>query len=149
MTDKTDVAIRDKKGRFVAGHGSISPGRPTRARETRYLQALTDTVTMDDWILIVRRAIEDAQNGSHPARRWVADYLVGPPIKQSELTVSGDVSLTGPSLDRRMRLIMATLVAAMVNSEDEQLSALVASLDTSNVIDGEIVGQNEETEESE
>jgi hypothetical protein len=147
MGKGTKIAVRDKQGRFVAGHGSISPGRPSRAKETRYLQIMHDVVDDETWAKICARAAQDAIDGSHPARRWLGDYMVGPPIKQSQVTVSNTLSLTGPALDRRVKQIMAVFAAVLVTEDDteentEQIGQS-SMIDDRNVIDGEIVKNDE------
>jgi hypothetical protein len=47
--------------------------------ESDYLKTLADTVPPDRWAAIVARAVEQALAGDHTARRWLGDYLAGPP----------------------------------------------------------------------
>lgn len=72
------MVVRDSNGRFGKGHQG-GPGRPKREKEAQYLQMLTDTVTPEKWQAIVNKAYEQAAEGDQAARRWLSDYLLGPP----------------------------------------------------------------------
>lgn len=78
--------VRDKKGRFVPGVSGNPKGRSTKTKEERYLDILISTVTEQDWQAIVRRAVSDAIKGDSTARKWLADYLIGPPVERKEVT---------------------------------------------------------------
>ncbi len=77
--------VRDKNGRFIKGN-SGGPGRPRKDREVEYYRILSTRCTVDDWHAIIDRAIRDAKSGDAVARRWLADYLIGPPVERKELT---------------------------------------------------------------
>lgn len=81
----SDGAGRDVKGRFVVGNKG-GPGRPAKEREERYFEITTHTVTYDEWCKIIEKAAEQARRGSHQARKFLADYLLGPPAQRHELT---------------------------------------------------------------
>lgn len=66
---------RDDKGQFVEGNGG-GPGRPPREREVKYLQSLTERVTLESWEAIVDQAITDALAGDRHARDWLSKYLL-------------------------------------------------------------------------
>lgn len=80
-----DLGGRDANGRYVKGHKS-NGGRAPVMREVRYYDILKSTVTFDDWKSIVERAVNDAKRGDGVARKWLADYLIGPPIERKEVT---------------------------------------------------------------
>lgn len=67
---------RDANGQFAKGNPG-GPGRPPRATETDYLNALTEVVTLDDWRQIGARAVADAKTGDKAAREWLSKYLIG------------------------------------------------------------------------
>ncbi len=73
---------RDSQGRFQPGNAG-GPGRPRRATEREYLAALRDGCSADDWHEIVQRAVRDAKQGDHSARKWLGAYLVGEPGSRS------------------------------------------------------------------
>ena len=69
---------RDSNGRFQKGRKG-GPGRPRRAIESDYLAKLSEAVLLSAWQEIVAKAVEDAREGDHAARVWLANYLVGKP----------------------------------------------------------------------
>lgn len=78
---------RDANGRFVKGGESGNPkGRPSKTREARFLEITLQTVTFDDWAQIVGKAKEQAKRGDSVARKWLSDYLIGPPVQRQEIT---------------------------------------------------------------
>ena len=81
--------VRDKKGRFIKGVSGNPKGRSQKSREERYLDILVSTVTEQDWQAIIQRAIGDAKKGDNTARKWLADYLIGPPVERKEVTGAG------------------------------------------------------------
>jgi hypothetical protein len=81
--------VRDKKGRFVKGVSGNPRGRLPKSREQRYLDILVATVTEQDWQQIITRAIADAKKGDTAARKWLADYIIGPPVERKEISGAG------------------------------------------------------------
>ena len=77
---------RDEKGRFVKGVSGNPKGRPAREIEESYRAILLDEVTPDDWRAIVRKAKEQAKRGDISARKFIADYIIGPPVERKEIT---------------------------------------------------------------
>ncbi len=75
---------RDENGRFVKGNGG-GPGRPKREREVEYYRILQTAVSPEDWQLIVNKAVSEAKRGDAVARKWLADYLIGPPVERKEI----------------------------------------------------------------
>ncbi len=69
---------RDPDGRFQKG-GKGGPGRPRRAIEIDYLAKLSEAVPLSVWQEIVAKAVEEAREGDHTARAWLAGYLCGKP----------------------------------------------------------------------
>jgi hypothetical protein len=84
MSTSTD---RDANGRFRPGHPG-GPGRPRRAVEADYLAALSEAVTVETWMRIVARAVEDAEQGDAKARAWLSSYLVGKPAGDALLMLA-------------------------------------------------------------
>ena len=82
---------RDAKGRFVKGNpgNPNAKGRPKKAREERYYEIAMSTVTYDDWKAIIKKAAQQAKKGDSMARKFLADYLVGPPQQRLDLTSGG------------------------------------------------------------
>lgn len=76
---------RDENGRFAKGNKG-GPGRPNKARETRYYEIAMLAVTFEQWKKIIQRAGSDAESGDAAARRFLADYLLPTPAQRLELT---------------------------------------------------------------
>lgn len=91
---------RDKAGRLLPGHGLKSPGRKPRQVEERYFELLKKSVTDKDWSEIIERAMQQAKKGDGMARKFLADYLIGPPPQRFEHSGSSD---GGPILIRVVR----------------------------------------------
>ena len=79
--------VRDDKGRFATGNGG-GPGRPKKEREVEYYRIMQTLCTSSDWATIVAKAVEQAKRGDAVARKFLADYLIGPPVERKE--ISGD-----------------------------------------------------------
>jgi len=83
------MSDRDARGRFVKGNGASKGnggGRPPKKREERYYEITISTVTFSDWERIVQKAAEQAKRGDSTARKWLADYLVGTPEQNINIT---------------------------------------------------------------
>ena len=48
-----------------------------RSVEADYMRALSDALGLEDWSVIVTKAVEDAKAGDPKAREWVARYALG------------------------------------------------------------------------
>lgn len=66
---------RDRKGRFTKGNPG-GPGRPPREREVAYLAAVKDSVPVNEWVRIVRKAVEQARRGDRHARQFVCELVL-------------------------------------------------------------------------
>lgn len=77
------MAQRDENGRFIKG-SSGGPGRPPKKREERFLEITLSAVTYKDWEEIVKKALKQAKTGDATARKWLSDYLIGPPTQRIE-----------------------------------------------------------------
>ena len=85
---------RDKNGRFVKGCKSISPGRPKQKREDRFMAITQSACTFADWRKIVKKAVEQAVEGNTAARKWLSDYLLGPPPQRIEYSAPEGITVT-------------------------------------------------------
>jgi hypothetical protein len=92
---------RDHCGRFAPGNCG-GPGRPRRATEAEYLQALSSIVSLADLVAIARRAVADAKKGSARARDWVSKYLLGDPSSKPPSDIC-DWKRVSQALLRRIR----------------------------------------------
>jgi hypothetical protein len=77
---------RDEKGHFVKGVSGNPKGRSPKQREVQYMDALASCVSIDDWKEIITKAVTDAKRGDNVARKFIADYLIGPPVEKKEIT---------------------------------------------------------------
>ena len=73
---------RDRGGRFAPGNAG-GPGRPRRATERAYLDALTEACPPETWKLIVESAVMNAGRGDRYAREWLSSYLMGRPTGEA------------------------------------------------------------------
>ena len=87
------VTERDENGRFIKGHSGNPNGRPKKDRERRYYEIMQSACTFKEWRIIVQRAVEDAQKGDAAARKWLSDYLLGPPPQKLDVMQSGEVTI--------------------------------------------------------
>ena len=78
-----DKLARTEKGHWLPGQRSPNPkGRPSRKKEEKYLQAMVQFVSVDDWLEVVEKALADAKEGQASARNWLSNYLIGKPKQQ-------------------------------------------------------------------
>ena len=81
---------RDANGRFVKG-GDGGPGRPPKKKEERFMEISISAVSLKDWREIVKKAVDQAKRGDTQARRFLADYLIGPPQQRLDVTSGGEI----------------------------------------------------------
>jgi hypothetical protein len=80
---------RDNNGRFVKGVSGNPRGRLPKPKEEQYYRVLVTRCTNRDWKAIIDKAIEQAKRGDAVARKWLADYIVGPPKQDIDVTSAG------------------------------------------------------------
>jgi hypothetical protein len=86
---------RDTQGRFLPGNklavGNRGGGRPPKDREARFYEILTTACTYKEWREIVKTAVAQAKGGDKDARKFLAHYLIGPPVQKVAMsTVNWD-----------------------------------------------------------
>lgn len=82
------MALHDENGKFAKGNPG-GPGRPKKEREQKYYEITLTAVTFDEWKAIVIKAKDQAKRGDAVARKWLSDYLLGPPIQRTEHEITG------------------------------------------------------------
>ena len=108
------MADRGPDGKFLPGHrASVGNrgGRPRRSTEEKYLRALSDSVSLDDWRAIALRAVEQAMAGDKDARAWLGNYLIGKPTEYQVI----DADVESDSVSDLLAEIHSAL-----SGEDEQ-----------------------------
>ena len=83
------MAERNENGQFVKGHPG-GPGRPKKTKEEKFYKATISTVTLKDWREIVKKAADMAKRGDAPSRKWLSDYILGPPQQKMDVTSAGE-----------------------------------------------------------
>jgi hypothetical protein len=91
---------RDENGRFVKGVSPNPKGRPPKEREEKYHNVLLTSVSFVDWERIVQKARDQALKGDAVARKWLSDYLIGPPVQRNEHTGADGGQLVITILER-------------------------------------------------
>jgi stage V sporulation protein SpoVS len=81
------VIEHDGRGKFAKGNRG-GPGRPKKEREEKFYEILVTSVSASDWQAIISKAVDQAKRGDAVARKWLADYLIGPPIEKKEISGS-------------------------------------------------------------
>ena len=89
---------RNPDGTFAKGHTKTG-GRSKRAREERYYEITINTVSFADWQAIVAKARDQAKKGDSVARKWLSDYLVGPPVQKNETNLTGEIAFVDETTD--------------------------------------------------
>ena len=79
---------RDEHGRFRKGYKG-GPGRPRREVEEEYREAFLRVVSITDVEEVIVRALRDAKKGDNVARKFLFDYLIGPPVERKDITSGG------------------------------------------------------------
>lgn len=81
----------DQNGKFKKDNPG--GGRKPREAELERLDLLRKCVTTADAKAIVVKAIEQAKRGDAVARKWLWDYLVGPPPQRFEGPDGGPLAI--------------------------------------------------------
>ena len=83
------MAERDAKGRFIKGQSGNPEGRSPKERELQYREIMLSACTPTKWKDICDKAVFQATRGDSVARKFLADYIMGPPPQKTELTGEG------------------------------------------------------------
>ena len=78
--------MSDNIGQFKPGQSGNPNGRPSKPKEEKFFKTTLSAVSLSDWREIVKKAVEQAKRGNPSARKWLSDYLIGPPVQKQELT---------------------------------------------------------------
>lgn len=80
---------RNEKGQFVKGYKG-GPGRPKRATEEEYREAVLDIVPLERWKLMIEKQAIRAERGDLRAFEALAKYIA-PPIERQEIEHQGAI----------------------------------------------------------
>lgn len=80
------MSEREPNGRFIKGISGNPAGRGKKERELQYRDIMLSVCTPARWRVICNKAIQQAERGDSVARKWLADYIIGPPVQRQELT---------------------------------------------------------------
>ena len=58
------------------------------------MQITQSACTFTDWRKIVQKAVEQAKRGNFQARKWLGDYLLGPPPQKIEHSTPDGIVIT-------------------------------------------------------
>ena len=83
-------AERSKSGQFKKGHSGNPKGRAPRKKEERFMEVSIAAVSLKDWRAIIKKAVTRAKSGDPQARKFLADYLLGPPQQRLDVTSGGE-----------------------------------------------------------
>ena len=82
--------MSDNSGQFKPGQSGNPNGRPPKPKEEKFFKTTLSAVSLSDWREIVKKAVEQAKRGNPSARKWLSDYLLGPPQQKVDVTSGGD-----------------------------------------------------------
>ena len=85
------TAARDENGQFKKGVSGNPKGRSPRKKEERFMEVSIAAVSLKDWRAIIKKAVEQAKRGDTQARKFLADYLIGPPQQKLDVTSGGEI----------------------------------------------------------
>ncbi len=82
-------------GKFAKGYKGGPGRRPGTQVELRiqYMTQLVETVPIDRWRKVCEKAIIQAEEGDARARLFLANYLIGRPVTQVEISGPGGTEL--------------------------------------------------------
>jgi hypothetical protein len=82
--------MSENSGQFKPGQSGNPKGRPSKPKEEKFYRTTLSAVTLADWREIVKKAVDQAKKGNPSARKWLSDYLIGPPQQKVDVTSAGE-----------------------------------------------------------
>jgi len=82
----------------------------------RYLEEMAKVVTTEDWRKVITKAVDQAIEGDHRARKWLSDYLIGVPIQRVAAAV-GISAREGLGTEERAKAV--NILLNLVQTRDE------------------------------
>lgn len=84
------AAAREENGQFKKGISGNPKGRSPKKKEERFMEVSIAAVSLKDWREIIKKAVGQAKRGDTQARKFLADYLIGPPQQKLDVTSGGE-----------------------------------------------------------
>jgi len=63
------------------------------------MEITLSAVTFQDWHDIIKKAVEQAKRGNANARKFLADYIIGPPNQRVDVTSGGERIASEPDIN--------------------------------------------------
>jgi len=120
----------DERERFLARSEQLKLSK-SRSQAT-YIKAMSENVSLEDWGLIIKRAIKDAIDGDYRARQWIGSYLVGTPIQRVAL----DAKVENVRFTEDQRALAAKRLLGGLLGDSTVLAAVIPN---SQEVDGSVV----------
>ena len=123
-----DGIVRDSHGRYVKGHSGNPQGRSID--QYKYLKKMEAAVSAEEWIAIIRKAVEQAKRGDPRAREWLSDYLMGKPLQTMDITSGGDRIVDERQANRALSALAIAIGACIPGESTTQDGAVDAAEQT-------------------
>ena len=108
-----------ERARFLARSEKL---KVTKKRsQAVYIQAMSENVSLEDWGLIILKAVKDAIAGDYRARQWISGYLVGTLIQRVAL----DATLTTERFTEGERALAAEKLLGGLLGDSRVLEAVI------------------------
>jgi len=120
--------MRNDSGQFVKGKTGNPAGRPKKERELRYYEIMQSKCTFKEWGDICQKAVDQAKRGDTSARKFLADYLLGPPVQRLDVDHSGEI--TTKVTDAEYNRAISTLANAIRKSVPDEGTGSDGVMDT-------------------
>ena len=92
--------MANSAGTWKPGQSGNPKGRPPKSKEEKFFKTTISSVKLSDWREIVQKAVEQAKRGNPAARKWLSDYLLGPPQQKLDVTSLGEkIQVIGLGID--------------------------------------------------
>lgn len=112
------MAVRDPKtGRFIRGHTNISSGRPPRPTEAKYLQAMSEAVSLEDWRTATKKMLDLAKAGDVAAYKVIVPYFAGLPVQRLQLSAADADRLAAVLREFERRGVSASVIFEQMFAE--------------------------------
>jgi len=109
---------RDELGRYVKGTPAPNPaGMPGTASRIHILKLFRQAVPDETLRQIIIRAAKDAVAGDRYARKFIFDYLVGPPAQAIEAQITTTSDIANNTTVTRIAAILAQLPVDTIDSD--------------------------------